>query len=95
MSATFGALRGDDVGAGRLCAERLGRRAGHVHHHASRLVRAIEERSQILIGPRPGGGKHRRRRGKRGVDRRVMRPEQQEVDGKRPQRRFPNGCDLG
>ena len=83
MAAALAALRDDDVGAGLDGALGFRHRAGHVGDLAAGLVRAVEIRLQILLGPRPGELHHRRPQFERGGEAVLARVEQQKIQPER------------
>jgi hypothetical protein len=88
---TLEALGDDHVGAGVRCTNRVFDERDHVHHLAAALMRPGEDRTQVLVVARPGGGEHLGLQCEDFVDS-VLGRVQQEVDPERLRRQL--ACPL-
>lgn len=93
MTAAFGPLRHDHVGAGHDGEHGIGERRDHVHHLRAALVSAPEDLAQILLVARPRRRQHVGAELEHGVEQMLV-PEQEQVDPDGRRRELPRALEA-
>ena len=80
MPAAFGALSDDDVRPRFSSARGFMDCRDHVHDDGASVVRAREQRRQVVLGGWPGGREDGRPGGQDSVDRSLVSQEEQQIE---------------